>query len=332
MTENSSRRAPPARQASSLSTHTAPYYSPLHPEPNPLDLRDLSLSNSNVDLTPLRAHYLKRTLLSLALQRELKLLHRADALAILGPPFASLNGTEAGKTDLPLTRFLMHHFVLSFPLLQSADKRFYQDLQSFVQGFMGRNIAADEDESFRLKLAKRLEKYLALVLSSGIKLADNNGKEEVVRVSDQNVTTAVPAGSQKDLPPVPTEPDDFDVNVVTVRSVVVKGRIRNGSRDEFILRTRLQGRDVFVSRRYRDFHKLAQDVSLSRRDWALLLVLMVFDSCGKTFLKKMSGLHQPKTARLSPTPPPPVQPVPPAPLTVKPELFPRPLSLVSATD
>lgn len=258
-----------ARQSSSVTAHAAPYTTLLHPEPEQLNLGDLSVSADNLALSPLRAHYLKRTLLSLALQRELALLHRPDALVLLGPPFASLQGTEAGKVDLPLTRFLLHHFVLSFPLLSAADKRFYADLQDFVQDFLSRNISTgEEDESFRLRLAKRLEKYLALILSSSIKLADNDGQEQVVRISDTSLpppsssTGTAPPGGNKDLPPVPPKEDDFAVNVVTVRTTVVKGRIRNGSRDEFIIRTRVQDQDIFVSRRYRDFNKLAEDVNL----------------------------------------------------------------------
>lgn len=284
-----SQRPVPPRKSSTMTAHAAPYYSPLHPEPEAFDLKELSISADNLSLTPLRAHYLKRTLLSLALQRELHALHRPDALALMGPPFASMAaGSEASAVDLPLTRFLLHHFVLSFPLLAAADKKFFSDAQTFVQGFIQRNISSDEEESFRLKLGKRLEKYLALVLSSSIKLKDNDGKEEVVRITDASLSPSVqvaapstfsphPASGDavassssssatagrgdKDLPPLPQQSDEFEVNVVTVRTTVVKGRIRNGTRDEFILRTRINGQEIFVSRRYRDFNNLATEVS-----------------------------------------------------------------------
>lgn len=259
-----------------MTAHAAPYYSPLHPEPETFDFKELSLSADNLALTPLRAHYLKRTLLSLALQRELRHLYRPDALAVLGPPFVARTGTEAAAVDLPLTRFLLHHFVLSFPLLVAADKKFFSDTQNFVQGFIQRNISSDDEESFKLKLGKRLEKYLALVLSSSIKLADNGGREEVVRISDTSLpqvgapsTSAASGNNDKELPPIPQSTDEFDVNVVTVRTTIVKGRIRNGTRDEFILRTKINGQEIFVSRRYRDFHKLATDV---RRCFLLALL------------------------------------------------------------
>ena len=54
----------------------------------------------------------------------------------------------------------------------------------------------------------------------------------------------------------------FSINVVSVRNIVVKGRVRNKAHEEFIIRTRRKGNaDVFVARRYGDFTRLAETVS-----------------------------------------------------------------------
>lgn len=221
---------------------------------------------------------------------ELSELSKPDALAVLGSPFgpskpglnvdASQPLRQASDVDLPFTRFILHHFILSFPLLKDAKADFYQGkLQPFVHSFLSRNISTSddrEDESKRRKLTSKFEKHLSLVMSSAIRLLDNNGNESVVRITNQSGQPEIAVqqarlsqSKDKDLPPPPVtsqqraqeQEKEFQVNVVTVRSIVVKGRLRNSSREEFIIRTRRAGReDVFVSRRYKDFYKLAEQV------------------------------------------------------------------------
>ncbi|CAE7142361.1 unnamed protein product [Rhizoctonia solani] len=53
----------------------------------------------------------------------------------------------------------------------------------------------------------------------------------------------------------------FDVNVVAVRAITDKGRVRSKVHEEFVIRTRRTGQpDVFVSRRYGDFKSLADEL------------------------------------------------------------------------
>lgn len=252
--------------------------------------------NDPLALTPLRAHYLKRELVTLEFVAELSTLDSPSALSLLGPPFlpksrfvngsplpapppgsadarAEEQGNEA-SADLPFLRFAFHHFVLSFPFLaHSPPTLFSHKLQPFVYSFVSRNISAgDEDEgpTKRKKIAGKVEKHLGLIMSAAIKVTENEGREEVVRIEEDGTATAGVPASQSQAPErakgavaqaqVKTE-EFFTINVVSVRNTVVKGRVRNKTHEEFIVRTRRTGEeDVFVSRRYGDFVRLAETV------------------------------------------------------------------------
>ena len=262
-------------------------------------------------LTPLRAHYLKRELVTLQFTQELAVLYDSpSALSLLGAPFLPhsrfsnglpqpppLPGSSedererralADAVDLPFLRFVLNHFVLSFPFLANCPPTFFSHkLQPFVYSFLSRNINTgvdldgdDEEElNKRKKLAGKVEKHLGLIMSAAIKIRENGGKEEVVRIQDDGTaSSAVPASQQAAFgggassnsgsksPALgsakQTKVEDFAINVVAVRNATVKGRVRNKVHEEFIVRTRKAGQaDVYVTRRYGDFTRLADTVS-----------------------------------------------------------------------
>ncbi|GAA95134.1 uncharacterized protein L969DRAFT_104664 [Mixia osmundae IAM 14324] len=228
----------------------------------PVEAKEAIARADPLALTPLRAHYLKRELVTLQFQEEISQADQPDMLGLLGQPFEPPKGPDMDPNiDLPLIKFVFHRFVLSFPFLAKAKPAFYKDkLQPFAQSFMARNISTSserEEDTKRQRLASRFEKHLGLIVSSAIKLSDNDGREEVVRVTgveapgDRHV--ASPAAKSAD------KGKDFEVNVVSVRSIAEKGRVRTKWREEFVVRTRRRGMpDVYVSRRYGDFDKLAE--------------------------------------------------------------------------
>ena len=238
--------------------------------------------------------------MALQVGHEVDQINDADALGLLGPPFSAPK--RAHDVDVPFLRFCFAHFVTTFPFLTRAPADFYsRKLQVFVQSFISRNISASEDrddDTKRRRMAGKLEKHLGLVISSAIKLIDNDGRETVIRVSPEGavlaevgkdglvapdprvslvatteaqsnigMTTAPPT---KGLPNLPgSKSGEFDVNVVTIRRVTVKGRIRNKSHEEFIVRTRRASQDdVHVSKRYGDFVRLCEQVRRQDADLA----------------------------------------------------------------
>ena len=238
-------------------------------------------------LTPLRAHYLKKTLVNLQMAHELNLLTDpvlgSNALGLLGDPFVL---PEAAKTqalervseiakvegrvgDLPFMRFLFHQFLLPFPFLTGAPPTFWSaKVQPFLSSFLATTgytkqsgMSAEERKMAealmspeerkeleeRNKLWAKSEKHLALMVGVGIKIV---GGEEVVRIGQAELRRLELAQEERrqkriakkgnqQLPPPPTQdgvdPNDpsptFDVNVVGVRVVVEKGRVRNKSHD-----------------------------------------------------------------------------------------------------
>jgi hypothetical protein len=186
-------------------------------------------------LTPLRAHYLKKSLIQLQFHKELDDLTNAPSdgvstLAYLGHPFSPPPKTSR-PLDLPFLKYIFRRFVLTFPLLAAADESFYSEkLQVFVASALARNISPSsflEDEGdpkgARLKLLDKVERNLALFFSSGTKLVE---AEEVVRLN-QNDLDRLERLAKKRLARLAKHRDVFEVNIVCVRTVTDKGRVRS---------------------------------------------------------------------------------------------------------
>ncbi|KAN0059708.1 hypothetical protein ACQY0O_008280 [Thecaphora frezii] len=236
-------------------------------------------------LTPLRAHYLKKTLIKLQMEKEVAELSTRDALSTFGPPFKP--SPRARTTDLPLLRYLFQHFVLTFPFLRSAPPNFFADkVQVFVDRFLEKNISGTDDRAEttkRRRLGSKLEKYFVLLMGSAIKVKCCG--EEVVKIGerDRQKMSALESRRRAALGRAAVSPAasssrpnsshsnssssssiDFDINVVSIRTVTKKGRLRSRSHEEFIIRTR-RGFDlppIYVSRRYGDFARLADTLKL----------------------------------------------------------------------
>ncbi|CAO1623871.1 unnamed protein product [Sympodiomycopsis kandeliae] len=224
-------------------------------------------------LTPLRAHYLKKTLVRLQVDKEVEALAKKDALSTFGPPFRP--SPAARNTDLPLARFVFHHFVLTFPFLRSAPQNFFADkVQVFIDRFLERNISGTDDrseETKRKKMSGKLEKMVTLLIASAITIGGEVGGEEVVRISDADGAkmAAVQEQVKAALAGAPVQHGDaiFEVNVIGIRTQQAKGRIRSRVHEQFIIRTRRPGSpDVFVSRRYGDFQRLADTLRVEYPD------------------------------------------------------------------
>lgn len=209
-----------------------------------------------MDLTPIRAHYLKKSLVQLQSHRELELLTSTEppfnaphpnpahvgssagsisTLAYLGPPFAP-PPKHAPFLDLPFLRFIFRQFVLSFPFLATVPPEFYSaKLQPFIASVLARRFGSegsldyllddnpnqsDDAHKNRKPLAK-IERNLSLFLSTAIKLAE---PEQVVRLSQSDLERLENLAKKR----VKKKKDDvFEVNIVCVRTVVDGGRMRS---------------------------------------------------------------------------------------------------------
>ena len=187
------------------------------------------------DLTPIRAHYLKKSLVQLQFSRELDLITTAgpsnvSTLSYLGQPFTP-PPKDAPSIDLPFLRYIFRQFVLTFPFMAAAPKDFYsQKLQPFVSAVLARGISptsvldeGESEEATRKKLLAKLERNLSLFINAATKLVE---PEEVVRLTQADLDR-LEVLTKKRQKRLLKEKDMFEVNIVGVRTVVEKGRMRS---------------------------------------------------------------------------------------------------------
>jgi hypothetical protein len=247
--------------------------SPMEELPQP------ALTKDPPALTPLRAHYLKKSLITLQFSYELDAISSSQAsipnlspLSYLGHPFTP-PPKGALRLDTPLLKYMFRQFVLTFPFVASAPAGFFpQKLQPFVGSFLSRNLSTtadvlgmddpgvDPELASRQKLLGKAEKYFALLLGSATKLVE---EEEVVRLTQKDLDR-LEALAKKRAARAKKLRDAFDVNIVCVRTVVEKKKMqRSRVHDEFVICTRrARMPDVFVARRHGDFKTLANEVRL----------------------------------------------------------------------
>jgi hypothetical protein len=165
---------------------------------------------------------------------------------------------------------MFRQFVLTFPFVASAPKDFFPSkFQPFVTSLLARNLSTTDDIlgmddpdcdpelRSRQKIMAKAEKYFSLIIGAAVKVVE---PEEVVRLSQRDLNR-LEMLARKRAARMHKEKALFEVNIVSVRTVVEKSRIRSRVHEEFIIRTRRSGfKDVHVSRRYGDFKTLADEV------------------------------------------------------------------------
>jgi hypothetical protein len=212
------------------------------------DASDTSEPNDLSVLTPIRAHYLKKTLIQLQFNKELDIvtspaLGSISPFSYLGAPFKP-PPKDAPRISLPFLRYIFRQFVLTFPFLDETPKNFFPDkLQPFAASVLAKNLSPtsimDEDaeqigeaaKSTRKKLMTKAERSLSILLSSGIKLVE---PEQVVRLSQADLNR-LEAIAKNRLARERKSKDALDVNIICVRTVVSKGRVRSRAHDVCIL-------------------------------------------------------------------------------------------------
>lgn len=254
--ESFTNASPPQSDSSALASpheSTAEFHTPLTQSPTtehpPLlppkdavhESKDQGQSSANAstsaELTSLRAHYLKKELVHLQFRKELTSLtnvptNNISTFSYLGPPFTP-PPKDGPRLDLPFLRFVFRRFVLSFPFLAAAPKDFFPEkLQPFMASLMSRNLSPaspldirpeNSEEAARLKMLNKLEKNLAMLITSGTKLTE---PEDVVRLTQRDLDR-LEAMAKKRAAREKKLKDSFEVNVVCVRTVVEKKRVRS---------------------------------------------------------------------------------------------------------
>ena len=213
-----------------------------------IDVSGTNESNDLSNLTPIRAHYLKKTLIQLQFNKELDIITSPEhgtvsPLSYLGPPFKP-PPKDAPRISLPFLRYIFHQFVLTFPFLDGAPNNFFPDkLQPFAASVSSKNLSpvsimdenaeqmGEASKSTRKKLMTKAERSLSILLSSGTKLVE---PEQVVRLSQADLNR-LEAIAKNRAARERRSKDALDVNIICVRTVISKGRVRNRAHDVCIL-------------------------------------------------------------------------------------------------
>lgn len=275
-------------------------------------------SPDETTLTPLRAHYLKKSLVTLQFSKELLGFTEMDPawptlspLSYLGRPFTP-PPKGAPRLEVPFLKFMFRQFVLTFPFISSAPKDFFPlKAQPFVSSLVSRNLSTTDDVlgmddpeidpelRSRQKIIAKAEKYFSLILGSAVRMME---AEEVVRLSQRDLDRLETLARRR-AARIHRVRMAFDVNIICVRTVVEKGRVRSRVHEEFIIRTRREGwHDVLVSRRYGDFKTLAEEVSILVRDPDVFHQFYLLYSYEKRIRIWKSRVHRQRTAQSSPWP------------------------------
>ena len=215
-----------------------------------------------LELTQLRAHYLKKVLVQLQIRNELKLLQRPDALGLLGAPFTP--PSTPSRVDVPFLRHILRRFVLTFPFLRLAPANFFPGkVQVFAERFFSRNLNLGDTDAAEegIKLFSKIEKHLVVLVSSAIRV--RNVGEDVVRIANADRERLFALDSQRRAAAGEVESHAFTFDVCSVRTITVRGRLRNRTHDEFIIMTRRDDETIYVARRYGDVRALYDALSLA---------------------------------------------------------------------
>ncbi|KAK7205015.1 hypothetical protein BZA70DRAFT_267560 [Myxozyma melibiosi] len=190
------------------------------------------------------------------------------------------NEIRPEDSEFPILRHVFINHVRNFPFLDSTDEiEFWQNkVQTFWETFSAKRISSTDDrteETKRRRLAFKIQKMIEIMMSSGIRTA--SGLERGVHTDDSDLGTTTTTGAASaahetgDAAHVSADEREkfmtenaidgrpingFDINVVGVRTVYQRKRVKNSSHLEFIIRTRVDGREAFVSKRYSDFRDL----------------------------------------------------------------------------
>jgi hypothetical protein len=132
---------------------------------------------------------------------------------------------------LPFLRYLFRQFVLTFPFLATAPKDFFPDkVQPFISSLLSRNLNStfilddqSADPAGAAKLIAKAERSFSLFLNYAVKTVE---KEETVRLSQSDLDKLEAIARKRHAKLMKTK-DIFEVNVVCVRTVVDRGRVRS---------------------------------------------------------------------------------------------------------
>jgi hypothetical protein len=181
---------------------------------------------------------LKRALVNQQVCQELEYLKRHMSLHEL----QKLPDQIDGNDPLPFLRYVFQRYVLTFPLFCHLNPSFWQQVQSFLDQLVANGIGQSrerQETQQRQQMMKRIERMITLLYYTGIKTLsgmDTSTSSDLVTSTDTLDTSHTTSTNMSEDTTIssPQNMNQLIINVVSVRSVHVEGRIRDSKHSEFI--------------------------------------------------------------------------------------------------
>lgn len=236
-------------------------------------------------LSPTEEHFLKKFIIENRIRKELNLLNRPDCLQLFGPPFASHGADD--NDYFPLLRFFFRQYVASFPFItnnstEDQHKFWTQTVQPFVESVNSKHLSNSADRkdhtTKRHQINSKFQSGLSLFFNSMI-VTDKDMKyfeTDHLTPSDVGKLDKIKAHKSPILHDISLDDEivftnGLYINIVTVNRISEPasgsssrwfnfGSIGTDTHFEFVIQISSGSSVYYVSRRYRQFKKLDQDL------------------------------------------------------------------------
>ncbi|EPY52018.1 fungal protein [Schizosaccharomyces cryophilus OY26] len=215
-------------------------------------------TSSSDEHASLQRHYLKKELLSLLVEDELKFIGDPSNLVHLGTPF--MNKDEPvitfHESKIPILRFIFKKFVLTFPFLDPASQTqlWNVSFRNFLGAMYENSVSVlpdDPDATYMHKVGMKFQGMLTLLMSRAICCIQG---EKSIGHEQLDMSDVKDNSSQTNLE---SHKEEFlTALVVGVREFAYTTYLRNKKTYEYIIKIKDKDAITFVARRYSEFTKL----------------------------------------------------------------------------
>ncbi|EPX70854.1 uncharacterized protein SOCG_04104 [Schizosaccharomyces octosporus yFS286] len=215
-------------------------------------------TSSGDEQAALERHYLKKELLSLLVEDELKFIGNPSNLVHLGTPFVNKGEPPIAfeESKIPILRFIFKKFVLTFPFLdpESQTQLWNVSFRNFLSVIYENSISVlpdDPDATYMHRMELKFHGMLTLLMSRAISCIHgeksiSHDQIDTMGIKNQLSQTSIENKKQ----------DSLIALVGGVREYSYSTYLRNKKTYEYILKVQNEESLIYVARRYSDFTKL----------------------------------------------------------------------------
>ncbi|CAG8579369.1 6756_t:CDS:10 [Ambispora leptoticha] len=233
-------------------------------------------TQSNSQLSPLQAHYLKKELISRQIAKEVEIFSKQLQTEEIAATIDNFNKevTQSQSTQIPFLQFIFFKFIRTFPFLTNTEKDFWEKCFEFIKEFQKKNISGSStrnEATKRRRLANKIIMHLTLLLNAACKTTAGKDQaitvdsfegeeEEIIMQEEINESEQ----QQNDIEHAENNclrnylANGWEFNIIAVKTVTSKRHFREHSHAEYVILTKRSTDDapIIVARRYKQFRAL----------------------------------------------------------------------------